>query len=60
MGSPTLDALRSTYLGQSLQEVPTPAAILDLAKLETNCLRMLEAARRIGVSFRAHVKTHKV
>ncbi|KAI5865907.1 putative serine dehydratase domain-containing protein [Durotheca rogersii] len=53
------DSLRAQFVGKSLYEVPTPAAVLDLAKVEENCNMMIEAARRLQLSWRAHVKTHK-
>lgn len=40
-------------------DLPTPAAIVDLDVLEANASAMLERARRLGVSLRPHVKTHK-
>ena len=48
------------HVGQSVTEVPKPAAILDVAKVKRHCNSMLEAARSLGLGFRAHVKTHKV
>lgn len=60
MAADSLDALKTRYLGRSLESIPTPAAILDLAKVEVNCQRMLDAIDRLGVLWRAHVKTHKV
>ncbi|KAI0126415.1 putative serine dehydratase domain-containing protein [Xylariales sp. AK1849] len=53
------DVLRAQYVGKSLYQVTTPAAILDLAKVEANCNLMLEAAQRLNLSWRAHIKTHK-
>ncbi|GAP84269.2 putative alanine racemase domain protein [Rosellinia necatrix] len=53
------DALRARFVGKTLHQVPTPAIVLDLAKVEANCNRMLEAARRMNLSWRAHIKTHK-
>ena len=47
-------------MGRSLDEVPTPSAVLDLAKVEANCARMLDTVRRLGIGWRAHIKTHKV
>jgi D-serine deaminase-like pyridoxal phosphate-dependent protein len=45
----------------TLQNTPvTPAAVLDLVKLEVNCQRMLDVAKKLGMGLRAHVKTHKV
>jgi D-serine deaminase-like pyridoxal phosphate-dependent protein len=54
------EALKECYIGKSLSEIPTPAAIIDVAKVRKNCKLMLEAASTLEVSFRAHVKTHKV
>ena len=51
---------RSSYIGQTLSDIPTPAAILDLAKLQVNCQRMLDATDKLGLSWRCHIKTHKV
>ena len=39
--------------------VPTPALLLDLDKLENNLASMAARCRRLGVSLRPHVKTHK-
>lgn len=52
--------LKNKYLGRALHEVPTPAAVLDLAKLEVNCRRMIDATKRLGLLWRPHIKTHKV
>lgn len=56
----TTAALKSRYLGRTLQDVPAPAAVLDLAKLEVNCQRMIDATKRLGMLWRPHIKTHKV
>ncbi|KAI0204637.1 putative serine dehydratase domain-containing protein [Astrocystis sublimbata] len=53
------DLLQAQFVGKTLHEVPTPAVILDLAKVEANCNLMLEAARRLNLNWRAHIKTHK-
>ncbi len=53
-------ALKERFVGKTLEEVETPAAVLDLAKLEVNCQRMLDAAAKLNISWRAHIKTHKV
>jgi D-serine deaminase-like pyridoxal phosphate-dependent protein len=37
----------------------TPAFLVDRNIVEQNCARMREKARRSGVAFRPHVKTHK-
>ncbi|KAK4553403.1 hypothetical protein LTR86_009460 [Recurvomyces mirabilis] len=52
-------ALKLQYVGQTLQNVQAPAAVLDLAVIKRNCRLMLEAVDALGVDFRAHVKTHK-
>lgn len=52
-------SMPQSCVGQTLHQVPTPSAVLDLAKLEVNCSRMLEAVHRLGLGWRAHIKTHK-
>jgi D-serine deaminase-like pyridoxal phosphate-dependent protein len=42
-----------------LDEVPTPAFVLGLAKFERNCARMIERCRSLGVPLRPHMKTLK-
>jgi len=44
---------------QFLEQLETPALVLDEARMDRNIARMREQARRLGVSFRPHVKTHK-
>lgn len=58
--SPSKAALQLQYVGKNLREIPTPAAVLDLAPIRRNCKAMLEATKALGLGFRAHVKTHKV
>ncbi|EXJ61395.1 uncharacterized protein A1O5_11710 [Cladophialophora psammophila CBS 110553] len=53
------EALLQAYQGRSLHDVPVPAAVIDVAKVKTNCGSMLNAVKELEVSFRAHVKTHK-
>lgn len=53
-------ALKSQYMGTNIQDLPTPAAIIDRAVATSNCADMLHAARTLGLEFRPHVKTHKV
>ena len=57
---PSASALRLEYVGQQIEDVQPPAAILDVAIVKRNCKLMLDAVQRLGVGFRAHVKTHKV
>src|SRR6266498_276680 len=40
-------------------DLPTPAFLVDRNIVERNCARMRDKARRSGVAFRPHVKTHK-
>ena len=42
-----------------VDDVPTPALLLDLDVLEANLARMARRARRLDVRLRPHVKTHK-
>ncbi|RYC54115.1 hypothetical protein CHU98_g12094 [Xylaria longipes] len=53
------DLLRTQFVGKTLHQVPTPAVVLDLGKVEANCNLMLEAAKRLHLNWRAHIKTHK-
>ncbi|KAI4831193.1 hypothetical protein E4T44_09653 [Aureobasidium sp. EXF-8845] len=57
--SPSKAALQLQYVGKELKDIPTPAAVLDLAPIRRNCKAMLEATKALGLGFRAHVKTHK-
>jgi D-serine deaminase-like pyridoxal phosphate-dependent protein len=43
----------------SLDQLSTPAVLVDLEVLERNVARMAELARRHGVRLRPHAKTHK-
>ncbi|KAI2468718.1 putative serine dehydratase domain-containing protein [Annulohypoxylon bovei var. microspora] len=53
------DILREQFVGKTLNDIVTPAVVLDLAKVEVNCNLMLEAAERLQLNWRAHIKTHK-
>jgi len=46
-------------LTKNLDDVDTPALILDLDRMEFNIKRMAAFAKECGVSLRPHVKTHK-
>jgi D-serine ammonia-lyase len=54
-----VDELKSLYLNKPISQVPTPAALLDVAKVRHSCKLMLDAVEGLGLSFRAHIKTHK-
>ena len=57
---PTHVALHKAFIGKNLKDVPTPAAVLDKAVVQRNCLQMLRACEVLQLGFRPHVKTHKV
>lgn len=54
------DALTKEFVGKQLNELRTPALVIDRSIFASNCARMHEKAREWGAGFRAHVKTHKV
>jgi D-serine ammonia-lyase len=58
--SPSEAALKLQFVGKQIADIPAPAVILDAAVVRRNCQLMLDAVAELGVSFRAHVKTHKV
>src|SRR3977135_421072 len=46
-------------VGIPLDQVDTPALVLDLGALEGNIARMADAVRKSGVRLRPHAKSHK-
>ena len=46
-------------IGMRLDEVETPALLLDLDAFERNLTRLAERAAAMGVRLRPHAKTHK-
>ena len=44
----------------SVNDVPTPAVLIDVDVLERNVARMAQRARAAGVRLRPHAKTHKL
>lgn len=46
--------------GTATAELPTPALLVDLDRLEANLSRWQDALDATGVRFRPHVKTHKI
>lgn len=58
--TPNKDALVKEFFGKSLNELRTPALVVDRAAFRDNCAKMHENAKAWGASFRAHLKTHKV
>lgn len=45
--------------GLSKTDLPTPALVVDIDKLESNVAKMADYAKSAGVSLRPHAKTHK-
>ncbi len=45
--------------GDALQDVDTPALVLELDKFDANLKKMMSAAKAAGVRVRPHAKTHK-
>jgi D-serine deaminase-like pyridoxal phosphate-dependent protein len=43
----------------TIEEVRTPALLLDLPRVRRNAVRVSEIAKRNNVRFRPHIKTHK-
>jgi D-serine deaminase-like pyridoxal phosphate-dependent protein len=46
-------------MARMLQDMETPALLLDQARMERNIERMRRQVERLGVAFRPHVKTNK-
>ena len=42
-----------------LQDLNTPAALVDVVQMERNIVRMQQRMNSLGVAFRPHVKTSK-
>lgn len=47
------------FIGKSLNEIPTPALVVDQAALADNLARMQEMVSGYGKLMRPHIKTHK-
>ncbi|KAF2263551.1 hypothetical protein CC78DRAFT_273266 [Lojkania enalia] len=56
---PTKSSLQWQYVGKNLNDVFTPAVVIDRSVVKRNCDAMLEVSKALGVGFRAHVKSHK-
>jgi D-serine deaminase-like pyridoxal phosphate-dependent protein len=57
---PSKASLVQQYVGKSLQEIPLPAAVVDIAAVKRNCLQMRKAASGMGFALRPRVDAHKV
>ncbi len=44
----------------TIDDLDTPAMVLDLERVERNVARVAEYARRHGLNLRPHTKTHKI
>jgi D-serine deaminase-like pyridoxal phosphate-dependent protein len=54
--------VRDTYgdmIGRRVEDVPTPAMLLDLAAAERNIARMAKALEGLPADIRPHIKVHK-
>ena len=49
----------SAFIGRPIQDLPTPAVLIDLPRLRRNIARMAEIARGFDVALRPHWKTSK-
>jgi D-serine deaminase-like pyridoxal phosphate-dependent protein len=56
---PSRSSLAAQFVGKKLQDLATPAIVLDRAPIRRNCDAMLNVCKELGVGFRAHVKSHK-
>jgi D-serine deaminase-like pyridoxal phosphate-dependent protein len=50
---------QATERAATIDEIQTPAPVVDISRLERNLDRMADYARSHGLSLRPHVKTHK-
>ena len=46
-------------IGTPVEEIHTPAFLLDKSKAKKNCDRMLKTCQDLGLKLRAQTKTHK-
>lgn len=54
-----IHALYGDMIGRPVEEVPTPALLLDLAAAERNIARMADALAPLPSAIRPHIKLHK-
>jgi hypothetical protein len=57
---PSKASLVQQYVGKSLNDVPLPAAVLDIAAVKRNCKKMLDVVGGLGWEPRVGVTGHKV
>src|SRR6266545_4487936 len=58
-GSPAMTTRPPAEIGMTLDEVDTPALMIDLDAFERNLRRLADKVRGSGVRLRPHAKTHK-
>lgn len=51
--------LVDAFVGKKKADLSTPALIVDRSIFTANAEKMLAASNKLGINFRAHVKTHK-
>jgi D-serine ammonia-lyase len=54
------DVPGASCLPNCIDDLPVPSALLDLDIVKQNCDEMLAMVQKLGLGFRAHIKTHKV
>ncbi|KAI8939360.1 hypothetical protein NX059_003145 [Plenodomus lindquistii] len=54
-----LESLKKQFVGKKIEDLDTPAILLDRAIIKKNCAAMLNVCSEFDVGFRAHVKSHK-
>jgi D-serine deaminase-like pyridoxal phosphate-dependent protein len=59
MRLPDKAELVKAFVGKPLSSLRTPAIVLDRTRFARNCEAMSASCVRQGITFRAHVKTHK-
>ncbi|KAG9314332.1 ras family-domain-containing protein [Chiua virens] len=57
--TPSKDVLAKEFVGKHINELRTPAFVVDRAAFRDNCTKMHQSAKGWGANFRAHLKTHK-
>lgn len=51
--------LKQQFIGKKVTDLPTPSILLDRHLIKAHCTAMLQICKKLDVSFRAHVKSHK-
>jgi D-serine deaminase-like pyridoxal phosphate-dependent protein len=51
--------MQSHWIGSTVEELDTPALVVDLEKMERNIASIMSTLRELGVGWRPHVKCHK-